>query len=63
MKIVADKGVGRQIVEELRHQNHEVSYVAELAPGTNDDGVLRLANERDAIPLAADKRNSTGVTH
>jgi len=30
MKIVAYEGVDRQIVEELRRENHEVTYVAEL---------------------------------
>jgi predicted nuclease of predicted toxin-antitoxin system len=55
MKIVADEGIDRQVVERLRHESHEVIYVAELAPGINDDGVLQLANERDALLLTADK--------
>jgi predicted nuclease of predicted toxin-antitoxin system len=55
MKIVADEGVDCQIVEELRRENHEVIYVAELAPGITDDEVLRLAKERDAVLLTADK--------
>jgi predicted nuclease of predicted toxin-antitoxin system len=55
MKIVADEGVDRQIVEALRRENHEVIYVAELAPGITDDEALRLANERDAVVLTADK--------
>ncbi|MFH1118040.1 MAG: DUF5615 family PIN-like protein, partial [Pseudomonadota bacterium] len=55
MKIVADEGVDRPIVEKLRCEQHEVIYVAELAPGINDDDVLRLAKERHAILLTADK--------
>lgn len=55
MKIVADEGVDRQIVERLRRENHEVLYVAELAPGISDDEVLRSANQRDAVLLTADK--------
>ena len=49
MKIVADEGIDRQVVERLRRESHEVIYVAELAPGINDDGVLQLANERDVL--------------
>lgn len=55
MKIVADEGVDRQIVEELRRASHEVTYVAEVTPGINDDEVLELANERGAVLLTADK--------
>jgi len=55
MKIVADEGVDRQVVEGLRRENHEVIYVAELAPGINDDEVLRLANDGGAVLLTADK--------
>jgi len=55
MKIVADEGVDRQVVEQLRRENHEVIYVAELAPGISDDEVLQLANERGAVLLTADK--------
>lgn len=55
MKIVADEGVDRQVVEQLRRENHQVIYVAELAAGIDDDEVLRLANERDAVLLTADK--------
>jgi len=55
MKIVADEGVDRQIVEELGCENNDVIYVAELAPGINDDEVLQLANERDAVLLTANK--------
>ncbi len=47
MKIVADEDVDRRVVEELRRRNHEVTYVAELAPGIKDDDVLRLENEED----------------
>ena len=43
MKIVADEGVDRQVVEQLRRENHQVIYVAELAAGIDDDEVLRLA--------------------
>ncbi len=55
MKIVADEGVDRHVVEELRRESHDVTYVAELAPGIKDEEVLQRANELDAILLTADK--------
>jgi len=38
-----DEGVERQIVERLRADGHEVSYVAELDPGLSDALFARLA--------------------
>jgi predicted nuclease of predicted toxin-antitoxin system len=55
MKIVADEGVDRQVVEGLRRDKHEVSYIAEFAPGMSDYEVLAAANDKGAILLTADK--------
>lgn len=55
MTFVADEGVDRSVVERLRTEGHEVLYVAEMDPGIADDEVLRLANERDALLITADK--------
>jgi hypothetical protein len=41
MTIIADEGVDRQVVEQLRRENHEVIYIAELSPGVSDDEVLQ----------------------
>jgi hypothetical protein len=38
---LADEGVDRQIVERLRLNSHEVSYVAEVAPRIMAEVVLR----------------------
>lgn len=59
MKIVADEGVDRQVVEQLRRENHEVIYVAELAAGISDDEVLRLAN--DPMETGTEKAVSSPV--
>ena len=40
MILQADEGVDRQIVERLRHDGHEVAYVAEMSPGIADEVVL-----------------------
>lgn len=55
MKIVADEGVDRQIMEKLRCENHEVICIAELTPGIKNDEVLCLANDEGAVLLTADK--------
>ncbi len=36
MKLVADEGVERQVVQSLRDAGHEAWYVAEQAPGISD---------------------------
>ena len=44
MKVVADEDVAAQIVEALRADGHEVTYLAELAPSTEDSTILSWAN-------------------
>jgi predicted nuclease of predicted toxin-antitoxin system len=55
VKLVADESVDRQIVQRLREDGHEVTYVAELDPGLGDELVLRWAREARALLLTADK--------
>ena len=55
MKILADEGVDRPIVERLRQNSHQVWYVAEMEPGIADEVVLDLANREGAVLLTADK--------
>jgi len=55
MKILADEGVDRPIVERLRQNGHQVWYVAEMEPGIADEAVLDLANREGAVLLTADK--------
>ncbi len=55
MKIMADEGVDRLIVERLRQSGHQVWYVAEMEPGISDEVVLDLANREEALLLTADK--------
>lgn len=55
MKILADEGVDRQIVESLRQAGHDVVYVAELDPGIPDEDVLETANDERRKLLTADK--------
>src|SRR5438552_14411857 len=55
MILFADESVDRPIVERLRQDSHDVSYVAELSPSIADDEVLREANSRNALLLTGDK--------
>lgn len=55
MKILADEGVDRPIVERLRQSGYQVWYVAEMEAGISDDVVLDLATREGAILLTADK--------
>ena len=55
MKVVADEGVDRQVVDALRREGFSVTYFAEEAPGSADPVVLALAREADVLLLTADK--------
>lgn len=55
MNLVADEGVDRQIVELLRQEGHEVTYIAELDPGIGDEVVLGLAGRAGSLLVTADK--------
>lgn len=55
MNLLADEGVDRPIVEQLRRDGHDVIYVAEMEPGIPDDIVLQQANEHQALLITQDK--------
>lgn len=55
MNFLADEGVDKQIVEQLRRDNHDVLYVAEMEPGITDEIVLKRANQHHALLITEDK--------
>ncbi len=55
MKIVADEGVERQVVEALRAAGHEVTYIAEIAPTSSDEDVLARAAAARSLLITRDK--------
>jgi len=55
LKIVADENIDLPIVVRLRSEGHEVLYIAELDPGTDDRTVLFRSGNAGAILLTADK--------
>ncbi len=50
-----DEGVDGPIVHRLRELDHDVTYIAELAPGIDDERVLSKANDAGALLLTSDK--------
>ncbi len=55
MNLLCDEGIDRAIVEALRRDGHETTYVAELAPGLTDEHVLAEANRLGAVLVTRDK--------
>jgi len=55
MNLLADESVDGPIVERLRHDGHQVWYVAEMEPGISDEAVLDLANHEKSLLLTADR--------
>ena len=55
MKLAADECCDALLVAGLRSDGHDVLYVKEAAPGTDDDTVLRMASAQQRILLTEDK--------
>ncbi len=55
MNLLADEGVDRPIVEQLRQDGHHVLYIAEMSPGIDDEVILAQANAESALLLTLDK--------
>ena len=55
MKLVCDADVDGPLVERLREDGHEVSYVAEIKADSSDEDVLELANRGRAVLITRDK--------
>lgn len=55
MKLLADEGVDKPIVDQLRQSGFDVHYVLETHQGSDDETVLSLANEECRILLTQDK--------
>lgn len=55
MRLLADENIAAPLVLALRAAGHDVTYVAELAPGIADDAVLSLALRQGRLLLTEDK--------
>ncbi len=55
MKLLADENIARQIVERLRADGHDVTFILEAGRGSDDEDVLDVAHGEGAILLTDDK--------
>jgi predicted nuclease of predicted toxin-antitoxin system len=55
VKLVADEGVDKPIIDALRAAKFRVTYFAEEAPGADDPAILAMANEAETLLLTCDK--------
>jgi predicted nuclease of predicted toxin-antitoxin system len=55
MKLIADEGVDQPIVASLRVAKFDVTYYAELAPGSDDASILEHAQQAHTLLLTCDK--------
>jgi predicted nuclease of predicted toxin-antitoxin system len=55
MRLLANENVPLQAVEALRAAGHEVHWIAESGPSTEDSSVLALASQRGLTLLTMDK--------
>lgn len=55
MKFLADEGVDKPIVDELRNAGFDVLYILETHRGAQDDVILSMASSRQSILLTQDK--------
>lgn len=54
-KFLADESVDYQIVTHVRESGYEIEAIVEISPGIDDEAVLSMANELEAILLTEDK--------
>ena len=55
MKLIADEGVDKPVVDALRLSGFDVLYILELNQGARDEFILSLANQEQRILLTQDK--------
>lgn len=55
MRFVVDENLGRELVEHLRQQGHQVYYIPEVQPGLKNGAVLAFAQQQQAVLITGDK--------
>jgi predicted nuclease of predicted toxin-antitoxin system len=55
MKLLADEGIDKPIVDALRNAGFDVVYILESSPSVKDDFILSLANSEKRIVITQDK--------
>lgn len=54
IRFLADENIDGPIVRQLQSDGHDVLWIAELAPGAQDDHVLLTANETGRVLVTSD---------
>lgn len=55
MRFLADENCDRLVVDALRQLKHDVVFVSEVSPGTNDQAILRQAYLEQRIVITEDR--------
>ena len=55
MKLIADEGVDKPIVDAFRNHGFDVLYILEEQRSADDDFILALSNSLNAVLLTQDK--------
>jgi predicted nuclease of predicted toxin-antitoxin system len=55
MIFLADEGVDGPVVKHLRENGYDVTYIAEMATGIDDETILELAKNENRILITRDK--------
>jgi len=55
MKLLADEGIDKPIVDKLRNKGFDVIYILETNRGADDDFILAMANTDRRLLLTQDK--------
>jgi predicted nuclease of predicted toxin-antitoxin system len=55
LRILADENVEPEIIERLRNEGHDVEWISDVSPGTDDDRVMDLADAESRVLLTQDK--------
>lgn len=55
MKLLADEGVERYIVEYLREKGLDIKYIKDIKRGMEDEEVLSMAQNEERILITKDK--------
>ena len=56
MNLVVDESVDNLIMDALRRDGHKVLSISEFSPSVDDDTVLDLANQHDALLITEGQR-------
>jgi predicted nuclease of predicted toxin-antitoxin system len=55
MKLLADEGVDKPLVDLLRFSGFDTHYILETHPGCDDEQVLQIANDESRVLITQDK--------